>query len=101
MLKVTVANIDQSFHGVFATSDWSEAANAALADLKVNHGFFEDNVIVDRMGMPGSFTPNEDVHGFLMLKESVRDEGERCYAIDDENTYWITIEDYEPGRMFA
>jgi hypothetical protein len=99
MLRVTVANIDQSFHGVFATSDRSEAANAALADLKANHGFFKDNVIIDRM--PDGFKPDGNVHGFLMLKADAKDEDERCYAADDENTYWILIEDYKLGRMFS
>ena len=104
MQKVTVANIDQSFHGVFqfdaAKSPHKLAAFAALRQLKQHHGFFEDNTLVTEL--PPAYEPlAPGLVGILMLEEDAQDKWNVAAALEDENTYFVHVEDYEPGRMWS
>ena len=68
MLLVTISNIDDTYHGVFDTDDKKTAAEAALADLIANDGFFPENRVSD---LPDSFRTDlrfrhePDVYGIL------------------------------------
>lgn len=97
MLRVTIANIDASFTGIFDTDDKQQAAEQALADLVANQKFFEDNRVVHEF--PSFFTPSKHVYGMLMLADQAGDEDEVTYAIDAEDTYWIYVRPVEFGRM--
>ncbi len=110
MQHVTISNIDHkckrvkfpSFHGLFsfdaAKKPHELAAFAALRQLKLHHGFFKDNTLVTQL--PPAFTPCPGVVGILMRGLDAEDEWNVAHYIDDENTYWVIVEDYEPGSMF-
>ena len=97
MLHVTVENIDSCWQGVFEEDDRRKAALFALEDLVVNCGFFKDNVIVT--DFPSYYRPSKNVVGMLMLSDVADDEDEVAYAIDDENTYWVTVREFVPNKM--
>lgn len=99
MLRVTIANIDASFTGVFETDDPKAAAKQALAYLVEHKGFFPENRIIDRDDMPEFYKPSEHVRGMLVLESQVGDEDEITYAIDDENTYWVYVRPVVFGEM--
>lgn len=98
MLLVRVENIDRAFFCVYGGDDPAEAAQAALAGLIKDHEFFKDNVFVTEF--PPSFTPSEDVFGILMLSNEAMSMCDREYAVDAEDTYWITIRPYDFGEVF-
>lgn len=104
MQKVTVMNIDASFHGVFrfdaAKDPHKLAAFAALRELKLHHGFFKDNTLVTQL--PPAYEPlAPGLVGILMLEVDAEDKWNVAAALDDENTYFVYVEDYEPGSMWS
>jgi hypothetical protein len=38
--------------------------------------------------------------GILMLEADAQDKWNVAHALDDENTYFVYVTDYEPGTMF-
>jgi len=97
MLLVTIENIDRSFMAIHegdmaVPSDKQKAAEATLASLIAEHGFFpEDRVVTE---FPRDFTPDEKVYGFVMMPQD--DEYE---TLDDENTYWVSVKPCEFGSI--
>lgn len=98
LLKVTIVNIDLSFVWLFDSIDKRKCARKALDDLIANDGFFNDNLIFTQF--PDGFSPPVDnAFGILLLPG---DEEYLDHKLNSEDTYWITIEEYEVGtRVFG
>jgi hypothetical protein len=106
MLLVTISNIDDTYHGVFDTDDKQAAAEAALANMVADQGFFPQNrirtlpALLDRGSQQAALREDEDTYGILVIPE----EEEECgleYLAGSENTYWICIAKYKLGTMIA
>jgi hypothetical protein len=67
--------------------------------LKLHHGFFKDNTLVTQL--PPAYEPlAPGLVGILMLEADAQDKWNVAHALDDENTYFVYVTDYEPGTMF-
>ena len=97
MLLVTILNIDTTYHGVFDTDDKKTAAEAALADLVANNGFFPENRIVT--DLPSSHQSPIPEYGVLLMPDEAKEDLE--WHLSSENTYWIRISEYKLGTMIA
>lgn len=100
LLKVTIANIDGPFVWLFDSDDKRVCVRRALDDLIANHGFFKDNLILDRDKFPSipEWVEPENVFGILLMPG---EEEDLDYLLDNENTYWIYVEEYEPGTCIT
>jgi len=99
MLRVQIGNIDGNLSGIFEIDDPQKAAEAALASLIKNDGFFAENRICNKY--PPSFTPSDGVIGFLVMPDNkIDDLNELEYKVDSENTFWVTVKPVEFGKMF-
>ena len=96
MLRVRIANIDASFHGVFDTEDEQKAAELAVADLVKNHKFFEGCYAYPCK------SATEAAYGMvLMPDDQTSDPDELSYLMDGEDTYWICIAPFESNKMIG
>lgn len=99
MLLVTIANFDDTYHGVFETDNQVEAAEAALADLVAHNGFFQDNRIVTTF--PSALIPDAGVYGILLMPDEGQSEEDLEDRCDSINTYWVQVQEYKSGTMIA
>ena len=83
MLKVTIANIDSTFTGVFDTDNADAAVNAAVAELIEKHGFF-DTCYAYR------HPKDKAVYGFVMNKSQEGDDAEWLAGHENTHTIWVT-----------
>ena len=96
MLKVTIANIDSSFHGVFDTDDKQKAAEMAVASLVAEHAFFVDCRAFECV----SDDPSGESAWGIVVNDGF-DEADLEYEMESENTHWIYIAPFVPNKMFG
>ena len=94
MLRVTIANIEASLHGVFETEDKHKAAELAVAGLVKNRKFLEGCYAYP------CESATEAAYGMVLMPgDQIDDPDELSYLMDGEDTYWIFIAPFEPNKM--
>ncbi len=103
--KVRIGNIDGFYTWLFYIDlDVDQCVRKALDELIDQYGFFEDNRI--ETNIPENLIPDGyfltsskgGAYGILLMPD---EEEDLEYILNNENTYWIFVTEYEPGTILA
>jgi hypothetical protein len=114
LLLVAIRNIDGGYQCIFDLEElrhemgggsvlhaiYRYAAELTLKRLIAERGFFDDNRIVQDTAFPPEYKPMDNVLGVLVMPEQWDgDDEEKMCHLNDENTHWVTVQEYTPGTL--
>ena len=95
MLKITIADCENHYVGIYDSKDKEQVVKDALVDLQTNHRWNPTLRFYRQPGPPWAQTPT--AIGFLAEPDYVEDD--RDYILEHEGTAWVYVTPLQCNKM--